>query len=77
MRISLDDTGNYPDAVSKEGAHDADYDAVMEVLRNAPQEEGKLPRLKYPELTWELYTPVEDDELTAEETVEILMGGEA
>lgn len=76
MRISLDESNKYLEAIIKEGEQDADYDEIMAILRTAPTEEGKLPRLKYPELTWEMYVPAEDDDLTAEETVEILLGGE-
>ena len=48
---------------------------MLAILKTAPKQEGKLARLKYPKLTWELYTPSNDDELTSEETLEIILGG--
>lgn len=74
MRISLDETGNYLDAVVKEGDADPEYDALMEVLRTAPHEEGKLPKLKYPELTWELVDDEPEPDLTSDEILAILLG---
>lgn len=77
MRISLDETGNYLDAVVKEGDADPEYDALMEVLRKAPHEEGKLPKLKYPELTWELVDDEPEPDPTPEEALDFLFGGES
>ena len=75
MRVILDSTGKYIDTVIKEGETDPEYDELLTVLQSAPHQDGKLARLKYPKRTWELYTPEPDDELTAEEALDILTGG--
>lgn len=55
-----------------------EYSAIMEVLRSAPTApEGRAYGLKA-DLTWELYElPVVEEELTAEEALSIILGGEA
>lgn len=57
---------------------EAEYAELLNIIRNKPSaESGYDYRLKA-DLTWELYElpPVpEDDEITAEEALDIIMGG--
>ena len=58
---------------------EAEYNEIMSVIRSCPNEAGKGYRLRT-DLTWEEYylPPVvvsDDDELSAEEALEILLGG--
>ena len=57
-----------------------EYNAIMDVIRNRPAAEGKGYRLKT-DLTWEEYDlPTEpelsdDDEVSTDEALNILLGG--
>ena len=57
-----------------------EYNAIMDVIRNRPAAEGKGYRLKT-DLTWEEYDlppapePSDDDEISNEEALNILLGG--
>ena len=58
---------------------EAEYNEIMAIIQNRPIAEGKGHRLKA-DLTWEEYDlpPVvvsDDDELSAEEALDILLGG--
>ena len=58
---------------------EAEYNEIMAVIQSCPQAEGKGYKLKA-DLTWEEYDlpPVvvsDDDELSADEALEILLGG--
>ena len=58
---------------------EAEYNEIMAIIQNRPIAEGKGYRLKA-DLTWEEYDlpPVvvsDDDELSAEEALDILLGG--
>lgn len=55
----------------------AEYDVIMAVLRTVPHSPGKGYRLRE-DLTWEEYElpePVETDEISEAEALEILLGG--
>lgn len=56
----------------------SEYDAISAILLSAPTApDGYSYRLKE-DLTWELYElPVVEEELTAEEALSIILGGEA
>lgn len=56
-----------------------EYNEIMSVIRSCPNEDGKGYRLRT-DLTWEEYDlpPVvlsDDDELSTEEAMDILLGG--
>ena len=57
-----------------------EYNAIMDVIRNRPAAEGKGYRLKA-DLTWEEYDlppvpePSDDDEISTDEALNILLGG--
>lgn len=57
-----------------------EYDSILTAIQSRPSEPGKGYRLKT-NLTWEAYDlppepePSDDDELSDEEALEILMGG--
>ena len=57
-----------------------EYNAIMDVIRNRPAAEGKGYRLKT-DLTWEEYDlppvpePSDDDEISTDEALNILLGG--
>ena len=58
---------------------EAEYNSIMAVIQNRPQADGKGYRLKT-DLTWEEYDlpPVvlsDDDELSTDEAMDILLGG--
>ena len=59
---------------------EAEYTEIMSIIQNCPQTAGKGYHLKT-DLTWEEYDlppapePSDDDELTPEETLSILLGG--
>lgn len=55
-----------------------EYHTIMEVIKNAPTApDGYGYRLKE-DLTWELWElPVVEEELTADEALAIILGGEA
>lgn len=67
-------TGNGNDEITEQ-----EYNEIMSVIQSCPNEEGKGYRL-YTDLTWEEYglPPVvlsDDDELSADEAMDILLGG--
>ena len=57
-----------------------EYNEIMSVIRSCPNEEGKGYRLKT-DLTWEKYDlppgpePRDEDEISADEALDILLGG--
>ena len=57
-----------------------EYNEIMSVIRSCPNEEGKGYRLKT-DLTWEEYDlppvpePSDDDEISTDEALNILLGG--
>ena len=59
---------------------EAEYNEILSIIRNRPQAEGKGYRLKT-DLTWEEYDlppepePSDEDEITNEEALDILLGG--
>lgn len=59
---------------------EAEYNQILSIIQNRPQSEGKGYRLKA-DLTWEEYDlppepePSEEDEISAEEALGILLGG--
>lgn len=58
---------------------EAEYNEIMSVIRSCPNEDGKGYRLRT-DLTWEEYDlpPVvlsDDDELSTDEAMDILLGG--
>ena len=58
---------------------EAEYNEMMAIIRNAPKSDGKGYKLRT-DLTWEEYDlpPVvvsDDDVISAEEALEILLGG--
>lgn len=61
---------------------ETEYNEILTIIRNRPQAEGKGYRLKT-DLTWEEYDlppapePSDEDEITNEEALEILLGGAA
>lgn len=63
-----------------EGISEAEYNEILSVIRARPQSEGKGYRLKT-DLTWESYDlppapePSDDDEISNEEALTILLGG--
>lgn len=77
-----DDTGNLVAIGTGSGGTEiteAEYNEIMAVIQSCPQAEGKGYKLKA-DLTWEEYDlpPVvvsDDDELSADEALEILLGG--
>lgn len=57
---------------------EAEYNSLLEVIRNKPSAESGFDYRLKADLTWELYElpPVpEEDEITAEEALEIIRGG--
>lgn len=57
---------------------EAEYNSLLDVIRNKPSAESGFDYRLKADLTWELYElpPVpEDDEITAEEALEIIRGG--
>jgi len=57
----------------------AEYDEIMAVIHNKPPETETIDYRLKTDLTWEQYekeTPAEEEELTAEEALDILLGGE-
>lgn len=67
-------TGNSDNPIQKK-----EYNEIMSVIRSCPNENGKGYRLRT-DLTWEEYDlpPVvlsDDDELSTEEAMNILLGG--
>ena len=59
---------------------EAEYNQILSIIQNRPQSEGKGYRLKT-DLTWEAYDlppapePSDDDEISNEEALNILLGG--
>lgn len=58
---------------------EAQYNEILAIIRSHPQEEGKGYRLRE-DLTWEEYdlpeeTEPEDEEISDEEALNILLGG--
>lgn len=59
---------------------EAEYNEIMTIIQNRPVTEGKGYRLKT-DLTWEAYDlppapePSDDDEISNEEALNILLGG--
>lgn len=53
-----------------------EYNEIMEVIQNAPQETNTIGYMLKADLTWEAYEkePVEVDDATAEELLNILTG---
>ena len=70
-------TGYGNDEISEQ-----EYNEIMSVIRSCPNEEGKGYRLKA-DLTWEEYDlptvpePSDDDEISNDEAINILLGGAA
>ena len=68
-------TGYGNDEISEQ-----EYNEIMSVVRSCPNEEGKGYRLKA-DLTWEEYDlppvpePSDDDEISTDEALNILLGG--
>lgn len=67
-------TGNGNDEITEQ-----EYNEIMSVIQSCPNEEGKGYRL-YTDLTWEEYDipPVvlsDDDEISTDEALNILLGG--
>lgn len=56
---------------------EAEYNQIVAVIQNAPQETDTIGYMLRAELTWEQYEkePVEVDDATAEELLDILTGG--
>ena len=61
---------------------EAEYNEIMAIIQNHPTAEGKGYRLKA-DLTWEEYDlppvpkPSDDDEISTDEALNILLGGES
>ena len=59
---------------------EAEYNQIISIIPNRPQSEGKGYRLKT-DLTWEEYElppvsePSDDDEISTDEALNILLGG--
>ena len=59
---------------------EAEYNEIMAIIQNRPTAEGKGYRLKA-DLTWEEYDlppvpePADDDEISTDEALNILLGG--
>ena len=59
---------------------EAEYNEIMAIIQNCPTAEGKGYRLKA-DLTWEEYDlppvpePSDDDEISTDEALNILLGG--
>ena len=59
---------------------EAEYNEIMAIIQNGPTAEGKGYRLKA-DLTWEEYDlppvpePSDDDEISTDEALNILLGG--
>ena len=59
---------------------EAEYNQIISIIQNRPQSEGKGYRLKT-DLTWEEYDlppepePSDDDEISTDEALNILLGG--
>lgn len=59
---------------------EAEYNEIMAIIQNCPTAEGKGYRLKA-DLTWEEYDlppvpePSDDDEISTDEAINILLGG--
>ena len=68
-------TGNGNDEITEQ-----EYNEIMSVIRSCPNEEGKGYRLTA-DLTWEEYDlppvpePSDDDEISTDEALNILLGG--
>ena len=68
-------TGNDGEEITE-----AEYNNIMTIIRNRPQAEGKSYKLKA-DLTWEEYDlppvpePSDDDEISTDEALNILLGG--
>lgn len=68
-------TGYGNDEISEQ-----EYNEIMSIIRNRPTAEGKGYRLKT-DLTWEEYDlppvpePSDDDEISTDEALNILLGG--
>ena len=68
-------TGYGNDEISEQ-----DYNEIMSVIQSCPNEKGKGYRLKT-DLTWEEYDlppmpePSDDDEISTDEALNILLGG--
>ena len=68
-------TGNSNDEITEQ-----EYNEIMSVIQSCPNEEGKGYRLKT-DLTWEEYDlppvpePSDDDEISTDEALNILLGG--
>ena len=60
---------------------ETEYNEIMAIIQNHPTAEGKGYRLKT-DLTWEEYDlppepePSDEDEISAEEALDIILGGE-
>lgn len=57
---------------------EAKYNEILSMLRNRPEAPAGFGYRLTKELEWELYElpPVEEPELTADEALEIILGGE-
>ena len=59
---------------------EAEYNQIISIIQNRPQSEGKGYRLKT-DLTWDEYDlppvpePSDDDEISTDEALNILLGG--
>ena len=59
---------------------EAEYNQIISIIQNRPQSEGKGYKLKT-DLTWEEYDlppvpePSDDDEISTDEALNILLGG--
>ena len=77
-------TDNYITAIGTgyggEEISEAEYNKIMSIIQNRPTAEGKGYRLKA-DLTWEEYDlppvpePSDDDEISTDEALNILLGG--
>lgn len=83
MRYYKQITGNYILAIGTgyggEKITETEYNSIMSIIQSHPQAAGKGYRLKT-DLTWEEYDlPVievsDDDEISNDEALEILLGG--
>lgn len=62
--------------IIKEGEQDSDYDDMLTVFRSKPDYiEGHEWKLKHPSLEWVSVELSTDDECSAQEILDILLGG--
>lgn len=84
MRFYKNIENNYITAIGTGGGGEeiteSEYDAIMSVVQNKPHRTETTDFHLKEDLTWEEYERIDPDppeELTAEEALEILLGGEA